>query len=143
MQNVEKFSAPSLSASVALMEHEAKRQVVRDCFEAYRTGDRSMIEKLIAPDMRFTSPQDDAIDRAEYFRRCWPNHEIMETNAVEQVFVEGEHAYVTYRITMKNGREFWNTEYMTVRDGQIVETVVFFGPTYRDGKMVMPEDVKA
>jgi ketosteroid isomerase-like protein len=49
--------------------------LVRKSFEAYRTKDRALIEELLADDFTFSSPDDDRIDRVEYFARCWPNSE--------------------------------------------------------------------
>jgi ketosteroid isomerase-like protein len=47
--------------------------IVRAVFAAYAAKDRAAIERLIAPDFHFTSPLDNRIDRATYFKRCWPN----------------------------------------------------------------------
>ena len=46
---------------------------MRACFEAFRDRRRDDAEAVIADDFTFTSPYDDAIDRAAYFERCWPN----------------------------------------------------------------------
>jgi ketosteroid isomerase-like protein len=46
--------------------------VVRECFKSYLTHDRDAAEALIADDFLFTSPQDDHIDRAEFFAHCFP-----------------------------------------------------------------------
>lgn len=126
----------ALSAPVA---HEEKRDIVRRVFDAYKFADRAQLEPLLASSFRFTSPQDDAIDREEYFRKCWPTHEMQADNTIEHIFVEGDHAYVTYLIITKDGRQFRNTELMAFADGQITEVIVFFGPTYKNGRMVMGE----
>ena len=48
-------------------------QLVRDSYTAYETGDRDLIERVIADDFVFSAPPDVGIDRATYFERCWPN----------------------------------------------------------------------
>lgn len=45
---------------------------VRALFNAYRAQDRETAERLLADNLTFTSPQDDHIDRATYFQRCFP-----------------------------------------------------------------------
>ena len=46
--------------------------LVRSSFDCYMTMDRSRMESLLDPDVTFTSPYDDHIDRKTYFERCWP-----------------------------------------------------------------------
>ena len=49
-------------------------ELAKACYRAYETGDRALIEDLIAPDFTFHSPADQqGLDRAGYFERCWPN----------------------------------------------------------------------
>jgi ketosteroid isomerase-like protein len=50
-------------------------QIARECFAAYESGDRSLVERHLADDFRFYSPADPGIDRERYFERCWPNAE--------------------------------------------------------------------
>ena len=48
-------------------------QLVRDCYRAYETGDRALVDGLLSADYTFFAPPDPGIDRAGYFERCWPN----------------------------------------------------------------------
>ena len=57
----------------------SKAELIRGYFAAYGSGDRKVIEDGFADDFTFTSPYDDAIDKATYFERCWPNNERMTT----------------------------------------------------------------
>jgi len=123
------------------MTAEHMRRAIMDAFNAYETDDRAKLEAVIADQFAFTSPYDDAIDRAAYFQRCWPNHTNLERMKVERIFVEGDAAYVTYLATNKSGRAFRNTEYFTFRGGKIASVTVFFGPEYYDGRM-QPADPK-
>ena len=45
-------------------------------------------------------------------------------------------AFITYLATLGDGKSFRNTEYLTVRDGQVTSVNVYFGPSYRDGRFV-------
>jgi len=110
--------------------------LVRRSFDAYRARDRDAIERLISSDFRFTSPYDDAIDRATYFKRCWPNAERIMDFKLEHIAVDGDAAFVTYLARTNDGFEFRNTEYHRCRHGQIVSVDVYFGASYRDGRFV-------
>jgi hypothetical protein len=52
---------------------ESNISIVRKYFQAYTDKDRAAIEGLVDEALRFTSPRDNRIDRATYFRRCWKN----------------------------------------------------------------------
>ena len=49
--------------------------IARTAYDAYVRKDRAVIEELTAEDFHFTSPLDNRIDRATYFKYCWPNSE--------------------------------------------------------------------
>jgi ketosteroid isomerase-like protein len=112
-----------------------KATIIRAMFAAYRDKTRQIVEDTLADDFTFTSPYDDAIDKAEYFRRCWPVSERIESNEIERIFVQGNEAFVTYRVRNK-GEEFRNTEFF-VFDGDRIKSIdVYFGASYRDGVFV-------
>lgn len=113
--------------------------IVRKCFDAYRNKDRKALEALLSEDFKFTSPYDDAIDKATYFERCWPNSERIKSFTVEKIFAEGVEAFVLYKCVNKKGDEFRNTEFHRFRQGKIREVHVYFGATYRDGVFVKDE----
>ena len=48
-----------------------KSAIIRAIFAAYLANDRKAVENHLTDDFRFTSPYDDAIDKATYFERCW------------------------------------------------------------------------
>src|SRR5205823_6890058 len=48
-------------------------KVARDCYRAYETADRELVERCLSDDFTFYSPADVGIDRERYFERCWPN----------------------------------------------------------------------
>src|SRR5688572_26303674 len=95
-------------------------EAVRACYTAYETKDRALLESLLAPDFTFSSPLDDNISRERYFERCWPNSEHLGSFEIEKLFVEGDEAFVQYCAhPLGNGGSFRNTEFFTLRDGQV------------------------
>lgn len=110
--------------------------VVRAYFGAYESENRDVAERLLAADFIFTSPNDDGIDRATYFERCWPRDEPARDQKIEQILVEGNKAFVTYSCATGDGKSFRNTEYFTFSGEQISRVDVYFGPAYQDGVIV-------
>lgn len=124
------------SDEMPAMTADHMRRAIRTAYEAYANDDRDALESVIAEEFSFTSPYDNAIDREEYFRRCWPNHKTTASMAIERVFIDGDGAYVTYVTTNTSGRSSRNTEYLTFRGSKIASVEVYFGPEYRDGVML-------
>ncbi len=60
------------------MAADTRLDVARAAYGAYESGDRSVIEELLADDLAFYSPADVGIDRARYFERCWPNSQLIK-----------------------------------------------------------------
>ncbi len=112
----------------------ATATTVRALYDAFRERRRDDAAALIAEEFTFTSPYDDAIDRAAYFARCWPNGDRFVDFRIERVAADADSAFVTYWCTTDDGASFRNTEYLTVRNGQVTSVNVYFGATYRDGK---------
>jgi len=106
--------------------------IARASYDAYVTKDRPTIESLIGSDFHFTSPLDNRIDRAAYFKRCWPNSEALVNFRFIHLVRNGERVFVTYDATRRDGASeihFRNTEILTIKDGKIVEAEVYFGWT--------------
>src|SRR4051812_3300533 len=101
------------------MPLQNKSDIIRGMFAAYLSKDRSVVERTLTNDFTFTSPYDDAIDRATYFARCWPNSQRIKAFDVERIFEQGDAAFVTYRIVNDDGREFRNTEFHSFEGGGI------------------------
>jgi hypothetical protein len=101
--------------------------IARAPYEAYVAKNRAAIEKLIAADFRFTSPLDNRIDRATYFRRCWPNSERIDGFNFINLVPDRDRVFVTYEGHTQNGERFRNTEIVSIRGGQIVDVEVYFG----------------
>jgi len=101
--------------------------VARASYEAYVRKDRTAIEALIAEDFHFTSPLDNRIDRATYFKRCWPNSLRIRTFDYIRLVADDSVVFVTYEGSDVDGGRFRNTEVITVRNAKIVEVEVYFG----------------
>lgn len=101
--------------------------VARAAYDAYVRKDRAAIEALLADDYRFTSPLDNALDRAAYMEICWPNSAQFEDLEIVHATAEGERAFVVYEAAMTSGKRFRNSELHTVRGGKLVATEVYFG----------------
>jgi ketosteroid isomerase-like protein len=110
-----------------------KSEIVRAIFAAYLANDRNAVEKFLADDFRFTSPFDDAIDKATYFARCWNNTDWIERHEIERIFAEGSEAFVTYRCVARDGKNFRNTEFFTFEGDRVRGIDVYFGAAYRNG----------
>ena len=103
-------------------------EIVRACFAGYVDQDRDAAERLLADDLVFTSPQDDHIDKATWFERCFPTvSRLRSYELLEVVPASGDDVFALYEYELEGGGRYRNTEVHTVRDGQIHEVKVFFG----------------
>ncbi|MEO1102479.1 MAG: nuclear transport factor 2 family protein [Pseudomonadota bacterium] len=101
--------------------------VAKACFQAYANHDRDALERLIAPDFRFTSPIDNALDREAYFSICWPFHTEIEDFGFIHVVPFGDKVFVTYEILSRKGARFRNSEVLTLQNGKVAVAEVYFG----------------
>ncbi|QPP10628.1 nuclear transport factor 2 family protein [Streptomyces bathyalis] len=100
--------------------------------ESYVAQDRERAEALIADDYSFTSPQDDHIDRAAFFERCFPTAERLRSQKILSVVpAGGDDVFLLYEYELQTGERHRNVEVATVRDGRLTETQVFFGGRVR------------
>jgi ketosteroid isomerase-like protein len=102
-------------------------QLVRDCYAAYVTGDRRVLEEALSEDFTFYSPPDPGIDRAAYFERCWPNSELIDSFEFVRLVDSGDEVVVTYESTKTDGNRFRNTEVFTFDGDRICRVEVYFG----------------
>ena len=101
--------------------------IAQAAYRAYETKDRAALEALLADDFHFTSPLDNRLDRDTYFRRCWPNSEVIEGFDFVHLVTDADRVFVTYEGRNTNGRRFRNTEILTIRHQHIVDVEVYFG----------------
>jgi ketosteroid isomerase-like protein len=127
------FISAGAAMQTAIMTNEtrSKADIVRAMFDSYQRQDRAMAELLLADAFVFTSPQDDHIDRAAFFERCFPTAErFVRQNLLHVAQTDGDDLFVMYDYVLKTGERHRNVELLTVQDGQITETQVFFGGSY-------------
>lgn len=111
----------------------APADVILASFEAYLAQDGAAAEVLLADDYVFTSPQDDHIGKAEFLERCFPTASRLRSQQIVELVPVGENAvFLMYEYELTNGERYRNTEFSTVRGGQLTETQVFFGGRMRD-----------
>ncbi len=104
-----------------------RTDAVRASFRAYETGDRDLIERLLADDLRFSSPPDPELDRAGYFERCWPNAGALAHFEIVREIEQGDEVVVSYEAARTDGSRFRNTEVFTFASEQIARIEVYFG----------------
>ena len=104
-----------------------RKELVRASYTAYETGDREMLEAILADDFRFWSPPDPGIDRATYWERCWPNHVNHARFEYVRLYEVGDEVVVTYEAERTDGSRFRNTEVFGFEDDRIKTVEVYFG----------------
>ena len=95
---------------------------------AFHEQNEAAARSLVADGFRFTSPQDDHLDREQYFTVCFPT----AAHFVEQRMMEtaevGDTVLIRYEYELADGGRFRNMEAITVdSEGRILETQVYFG----------------
>ena len=104
-----------------------RKKLAREAYGAYESGDRTVLEDLLADDFIFYSPADVGIDRPTYFERCWPNAELIKAFEFKRVVETGDDVIVTYEATRTDGSRFRNTEVLAFRGDTIARAEVYFG----------------
>jgi ketosteroid isomerase-like protein len=104
-----------------------RKDLVRRSYRAYETGDRQMLEDILAEDFHFWSPPDPGIDRATYWERCWPNHGHVAAFEFKRLAEVGDEVLVTYEAERTDGGRFRNTEVFGFAGGKIRTVEVYFG----------------
>lgn len=103
-------------------------EIVRALFESYLSQDHDVAESSLSDQFVFTSPQDDHTGKAEFFERCFPTAErLLKQELLQVVPTDGNDVFVLYEYLLRTGERHRNAEVLTVRDGKVVETQVFFG----------------
>ncbi|MBB3659660.1 ketosteroid isomerase-like protein [Rhizobium sp. BK650] len=107
--------------------NEHRAQMLRDLYAAYIDRRKDIVGAMLTEDFTFSSPQDDYIDRASYFERCWPNEPALKGFNIEFLSIEGDEGVVRYRAEMTNGRAFRNMESFRFAGDRIASVDVYFG----------------
>jgi ketosteroid isomerase-like protein len=101
--------------------------VVRRLRIAFDEQDAPGAEALLADDFRFTSPQDDHIDRDAWMRDCFPSAGHFVQSHLSELGAHGDVVFSRYDYTLEDGTRWRNMEAATVHDGQVHEVEVYFG----------------
>ena len=109
------------------MTNQDRLQIARDCYGAYVSGDRSVLERHLGDELTFSAPPDVGIDRATYFERCWPNAKLIEGFEYVRLLEVGDEVIVTYESTKTDGSRFRNTEILGFDGDKISRVEVYFG----------------
>ncbi|MER5400966.1 nuclear transport factor 2 family protein [Streptomyces sp. NPDC002599] len=107
---------------------DSPAHIVEAAFRYYRSQDRDAALPLYADGFSFTSPQDDHIDKAAFFERCFPTADRFKEQRLLHVTPANEElVFAYYEYELGTGGRHRNVEAITVRDGLIQEVEVFFG----------------
>ncbi|MDQ8730605.1 nuclear transport factor 2 family protein [Bradyrhizobium sp. LHD-71] len=107
----------------------SKSEIARQCYRAYETKDRKLLESLLADDFVFSSPRDDYIDRATYMARCWANSGNIRNFTFEYVAEQGDEVVVRYLVELTDGTSFRNMETLRFSGDKLRSADVYFGRT--------------
>jgi ketosteroid isomerase-like protein len=103
-------------------------ELARASYEAYVSGDRSVLEELLSDDFTFYAPPDPGIDLETYWERCWPNSETTRSFEFKRLAETGDdEVLVTYELTKTDGHRFRNTEILSFKGEKICRAEVYFG----------------
>lgn len=110
-----------------VMTNNIVSDLVRNCFSAFLSKDRQTLESLLSDDFTFNSPRDDHINKTIYFETCFPHSDRFREHTIEQLFVQGNEAFVRYHAELDDGTRFRNVEYFRIEENKIREIDVYFG----------------
>jgi SnoaL-like protein len=104
-----------------------RAETTKTLFRAFAAGDRETVERILADDLRFSSPVDPDLDRAGYFARCWPGAGGRQEFDFVRVVESGDEILVTYEMAGPDGARGRNTEVLTFDGDRIARVEVYFG----------------
>ncbi len=105
-----------------------RRQIARDFYAAFATGDRGFFERRLSAGFVFSSPPDPMLDRDGFFERCWPGAGRGQTFEFVRVIEAADEVIVTYETDVAGGGRGRNTEILSFDDhDRVVRAEVYFG----------------
>lgn len=102
-------------------------ELIRQVFAAWETHDRGALEALLANDFTFTSPNDDHLNKAQYFEICWAHNDKIRSYRILNLVEDGNDGFVRYECELTDGKKFQNTEYFKIEGNKIRAVDVYFG----------------
>jgi ketosteroid isomerase-like protein len=101
-------------------------EIAKRFYAAFAAGDRDFVEAHLTDNFTFSAPPDPFLDRAGFFRRCWPGAGQGGSFEFIRLIEHGNEVIVTYEAVI-NGSKGTNTEILTFQDGKIRRSEVYFG----------------
>jgi len=103
-------------------------EIIRNYYSGWEKKEWGAIDRVLADDFTFTSPNDDDhINKTAFKSRCWSQADYIERFDLESVIGKDNEAFVRYLCRTKNGKSFRNTEYFKFRGGMVEAIEVYFG----------------
>lgn len=113
--------------SIPNREEKKVSLLIKKYFAAYESNEKETIEELLSDDFRFSSPDDPYIDKAAYFKKCWPFSENAKLYKIENLIELDDEAFVQYECETINGNKFKNTEFFKLKGNKIKKVEVYYG----------------
>jgi len=113
--------------SITNREEKKVPLLIKKYFAAYESNDRKTIGELLSEEFRFSSPDDPDIDKATYFKKCWPFSEKAKFYKIEKLIEEDDNAFVQYQCETITGNKFKNTEFFKIKASKIIKVEVYYG----------------
>lgn len=102
-------------------------QTTKEFYKAFAKGDRSFVEEHLTDNFTFSAPPDPFLDRAGYFKRCWPSAGKGQAFEFIRLIESGDEVIVTYESKHPNGTKGRNTEILTFEGDKVSKAEVYFG----------------
>jgi ketosteroid isomerase-like protein len=109
------------------MSAETNAELIRTSCNCWVSGDRATLESILADDFTFTSPNDDHLNKAQYWEVCWANQDQIGDIDIEVILTDERQGFIRYVGQQKDGSRFRNTEYYEFEGGKIKSVDVYFG----------------
>lgn len=123
-------TAPHAAAAQARTDPGSPtNEVVRRWYKAWEQRDWTPIDVMLAEDFTFTSAAgDDHISKSAFRSKCWETQRnFIDHFDIEQLFAQGNEAFVKYLCHTVNGKSFRNVEYLEIRTGKVQAIECYFG----------------
>jgi ketosteroid isomerase-like protein len=103
--------------------------IVRQWYRAWEQKDWAPLDALLAENFTFTSAAgDDHIGKSAFKRQCWETQNaFIDHFEIEQLFKQGNEAFVKYLCRTSNGKSFRNVEYLRVGNEKVEAIECYFG----------------
>ena len=124
------LSVPGPSSARSLGGQDfANEEIVRKWYAAWEQKDWGPVDRLLADNFTFSSPNgDDHISKRAFKTRCWESQiDFIQRFDLELVMGKGSDALVKYLCHTKNGKSFRNVECLRINNGQLESIECYFG----------------